>query len=96
MSEAKKLHSDPKMEMAIAYLYAAHIMRRPLNANFQQFSAPIMELINRATELSITVPDPYEICGKEDDPYSCAIALAKYADQFVEQARAAGKCLTES
>ena len=85
MSEAKKLHSDPIMEKAIAYLYAVHIMRRPLNANFQQLSAPIMELINRAAELSITVPDPHEICGKEDDPYSCAIALAKYGDQFVEQ-----------
>ncbi len=44
-----------------------------------------MELINRAAEQSITVNDPYEISRREDDPYSCPIALAKYGDQFVEQ-----------
>ncbi len=87
MSEAKKLHFDPKMEMMIGYLYAAHILHLSLSAisvGKKIVEIRATELTNRATELSILAPDPHDFSGKED-AYSWAVALAKYGDQFVEQ-----------
>lgn len=87
MSEAKKLHFDPKMEMMIGYLYAAHILHLSLSARSGTglVGQKIVELTNRATELSIPVPNPNDFCGEGTNAYSWAVALAKYGDQFVEQ-----------
>ena len=80
---AQELWSDALISEAIAYIYASLIMQ----ASFVE-RAPITnrgtELANRATQLSLHVPNTYEICGTADAK-DCIPAIAEYARELAEK-----------
>jgi hypothetical protein len=85
LKEARALISDPNVKKAITYLYTAQVLRFQMSAlsGNSLALARISDLTKRATELSIEIPDTTEIFEK-GDAYSCAYALAEYAEQFAK------------
>jgi hypothetical protein len=86
LKEARTLISDPDAKKAISYLYTAQVLRLQMSALSGGNSlalARISDLTKRATELSIEIPNTTEVFDK-GDIYSCAYALAEYAEQFAK------------
>jgi hypothetical protein len=78
--EAMKLHDNEVLAEACSYLYAAQtIYLAYLSHN--PLSDRAIELGNRATELSMHIPNTYDLCGS-NDINQCVIAIAKYAADF--------------
>jgi hypothetical protein len=64
-AEAMKLSLDPTMAKAFSYLYAVRTIYLTY-ATGSPSSRPVLELGKRATELSIYIPNTYDICGSGD------------------------------
>lgn len=77
-TEAMRLSSDQELVQAFAYMYAA----RTLYITFATGS-PVSEqgvaLANRATELSLHIPNTYELCGSSDCN-ACLHAIFEYSE----------------
>ena len=63
------------------YLYAAQTLLLAIELR-DPFSARAQELGERATELSILIPNTYDICGS-GDARECVRAISEYASRFV-------------
>ena len=86
LKEARTLISDPDAKKAISYLYTAQVLRLQMSALSGGNSlalARISDLTKRAAELSIEIPNTTEVFDK-GGTYSCAYALAEYAEQFAK------------
>jgi hypothetical protein len=76
----------PDAIRVLPYLYAAEL----LYLNIYMFSGgdkkwafdKASELTERACELRVSIPNQYEICGKPDAPYSCALVIEAFASNL--------------
>lgn len=85
-SEAAKIcFQTPDAVQVLPYLYAAELLNRNilmLSGGDKKWAMDkISELIERATELGVSIPNQYEICGKPD-AYSCAQAIAAFVNDL--------------
>lgn len=85
-TEAMKLYENEALAEACSYLYAAqtiyiaYLSHNPLSDRANQLG-------NRATELSIYIPNTYDLCGT-NDINQCVNAIAKYATEFLQSSTA--------
>ena len=83
-SEALRLSSDDQLAEAFSYLYAARSFQL-IQATGSLISGQSAALLNQATELSLYVPNTYDLCGS-DDFHACVRAICEYASRFMESA----------
>ena len=83
-AEALKLSDNESVRTALSYLYASLTILIAIRTRSQLADAAI-HLGNRATELSIYIPNTYDICGS-DDAITCIAALCTYANNYVRPA----------
>lgn len=75
-----KLRLDPVLAEALSYLYAAPTLYLAY-VTHNPFSERAQALGQRATQLSIHIPNTYELCGS-GDANECIAAIASYALKF--------------
>jgi hypothetical protein len=81
-SESLNLHTDTDLAEGLSYLYAAQTLYLAF-ATRNPFSERAAELGQRAADLSIYIPNTYDICGS-GDANACILAISHYAISFVE------------
>jgi hypothetical protein len=81
-SESLKLHADTELAEGLSYLYAAQTLYLAI-ATGNPFSERSAELGQQATDLSIYIPNAYDICGT-GDANDCILAISRYATNFVK------------
>lgn len=79
-TEAKKLCEIKVLAEACSYLYAAQTIYLAILCHNPLSDRSVL-LGNRATELSIHIPNTYDLCGS-GDAKQCIIAIAEYATEF--------------
>ncbi len=83
--ELKKLSSDTVIAEALSYLYAAQtlylvfITKDPFSKGAQEFG-------EQATNLSIYIPNTYDICGS-DNVQECVLEIMKYSSKFIDESK---------
>ena len=86
LSEASQIYSNPPVAEAFSYLYAALILNCAIKTH-NPFSEPAALLSNRAPELSIDIPNTYDICGT-GDALDCINAISAYSKAYRNKVRA--------
>lgn len=80
--EAEKLNLNDEFAEALSYLYAAESIVLTYRAK-DRASERAKQIVHRASELSLHIPNTYDICGS-DDFSQCVLAIAEYATAFVK------------
>lgn len=75
--EALRLAAIPEIPKALSYLYAAITLLLAIRTK-DPFSESSTQLCARATDLSLDIPNTYDICGS-GDPVACIQAIATFA-----------------
>jgi hypothetical protein len=83
--EAARLSTNPHVANALSYLYAALTIHLAIQTR-NPFSGAADQLGNRATELSIDIPNTYDICGT-GDAIECVSAISTFAENYLREAR---------
>jgi hypothetical protein len=81
--ETLQLKSDPDIASALSYLYAAQTLFLVFETK-EILSARSLELGKKASDLSIYIPNTFDICGS-DDAIQCIQAIWEYAKTFMDK-----------
>jgi hypothetical protein len=79
-TEALRIATLAEVAEAFSYLYAAITLLLAIRSG-NPFSDTSVELGTRATELSLYIPNTYDICGS-DDAVCCIQAIAMFATNY--------------
>jgi len=82
--EAARLSDNLAVREAFSYLYAAITLHLVIQTR-SPLSEPAVLLGNRATELSLYIPNTYDICGS-GDALECVQAIGVFAQNYLDQA----------
>lgn len=82
--EAMRLSSEPEVAEALSYLYAAITLHLAIRTG-QPLSQQAFEVGQRATELSLYIPNTYDICGS-GDALKCIQAIRTFAQDYLRRA----------
>lgn len=83
LREASALADNGRVRPALSNLYAGLTILSAIQTR-DPFSAAAAELGERATSLSVYIPNTYDICGSED-ALQCIAALHSYAKQYLAE-----------
>lgn len=82
--QALMLAQNAEIHDALSHLYAAITLYLVIRTG-SPVSEESNQLCARATELSIYLPNTFDICGS-DDAIQCVNAIAKFADGYMQRA----------
>jgi hypothetical protein len=82
--EAAQLSNNVEVAQALSYLYAALTIHFAIQTG-DPLSKPAIQLGERATELSLYIPNTYDICGS-GDALKCVEAVGIAAQNYMNQA----------
>jgi hypothetical protein len=83
--QAAQLSTNVEVAEAFSYLYAALTIHVAILTK-NPFSEPAARLCDRATELSLYIPNTYDICGS-DNASECVQAIQTFAQKCARAAR---------
>ena len=83
--ELKKLSFEKVIAEALSYLYAAQTLYLVFITK-DPFSKQAQKLGEKATKLSIYIPNTYDICGS-DNVQECVFEIMKYSSKFIDESK---------